>query len=257
MNRLRPEWFEGSQETIRRGESSRILIADDEANCRLGFRVALETAGYVVIEAQDGEEALEFLRDDPADLALIDLRMPILDGMETLRRLRDEGIDVPVVILTAHGSVPSALRAMDLGAIDFLAKPVEPATLRQTVFQALIPRTGVGTEPYRPAPSSLAASAHRFAETLALADRALRHGQYALAEELVSRAIDLDPCSIEAQTLLGALREGLGEHHAAYHAYRKALTGDPHHGLALDGMRRYCQRFGLDANSKLINPGAP
>jgi DNA-binding response OmpR family regulator len=256
INRLKPEWVAGKQQTAARGEASRILIVDDEASSRLGFRVALEVAGYGVTEAEDGEQALEHLRGDPADLALLDLQMPLLNGMETLQCLRDEGIDVPVVVVTAHGSVPSAVQAMKLGAIDFLAKPVAPAALRQTVFEVLVRRANPGAEPYRPAPTSLGVTAHRFAEGLALARRALNQRQFAVAEALLQQVIDLDPGSTEAHTLLGVLHESLGEDHAAYRSYRTALTHDRHYGPALDGMKRYCERSGLDFNNRNINPGA-
>jgi DNA-binding response OmpR family regulator len=234
----------------------RILIVDDEPSSRLGFRVALEVAGYEVAEAADGAAALEQLRNDPADLALLDLRMPLLDGMGTLRCLRDEGIDVPVVVITAHGSIPLACQAMKLGAVDVLPKPVEPAALRQTIFEALVRRAYTGSEPDRLAADSLGASAHRFSETLAVARKAWKQGQFLLAEELVDRALDLEPDSAEAHTLRGALKESLGEYHAAYQSYRRALTHDRHHGPALDGLRYYCERSGLDFHNKLINPAA-
>ena len=146
-SRLTSEWLAGDEQTTPPGEPSRILIIDDEANCRLGFRVTLEAAGYEVTEAEDGEEALESLRADPADLVILDLQMPLLDGVETLQCLRDEGIEVPVVVITAHGSGPRARQATKLGAIDVLPKPVKPAALRQAVFVAPMGATTLGTSP--------------------------------------------------------------------------------------------------------------
>lgn len=257
-NRLKPEWFTTRDEDVSRPEASHVLVADDHAGIRLGFRTALEVAGYEVTEAEDGDRALEILRRDKADLALLDLRMPGLDGMEVLRRLREEAIDVPVVIVTAHGDIAGALRAVEFGAFDFLSKPVEPATLRETVFGALLQRARVGTEAgsKRPSPTSLGALAHRFAETLAVARRALQHGHFDLAEYLLEQALDIAPDSAEANALRGTLHEDLGEHHAAYQAYRRALSGDVHHRGAREGMRRYCERFGIDTRNKAVNPGA-
>ena len=111
----------------------RILIVDDEPNVRLVFRTALEATGYLVTEAADGDAALAQLRKLPIDLILLDLKMPVVDGMETLQRLRDVGDETPVVVVTAHGSVPDAVAAMKLGAVDFLPKPVSPVTLRAVV----------------------------------------------------------------------------------------------------------------------------
>jgi DNA-binding response OmpR family regulator len=255
-NRLRPEWFTRSHPAAPRAEAPRILIADDQASSRLGFRAVLEPAGYEVIEAGDGEQALKSLRDDPADVALLDSEMAGLDGLEVLRRLKDEGIEVPIVVVTAHGSIPIAIRAMELGAMDVLIKPVETALLRETILDVLVRRARAGTESYRPAPASLGGAAHRFVDILAVARRALKGGHFDLAEYLLQQALELDPDSAEALTLHGALHEALGEHHAAYQSYQRALSHDPHQGTALDGMRRYCERFGLDPRSKAINPGA-
>jgi DNA-binding NtrC family response regulator len=255
-DRLGPKRFTENQQTTQPGEPARILIVDDEASCRLGFRVALEVAGYEVAEAADGEQALDHLRTEPADLALLDLHMPLLDGMEMLQCLRNEGIDVPVVVITAHGSVPRASQAMKLGAVDVLPKPVTPAALRQIAFEALMRRVHLVHEQHPFRPNSLAAAAHRFSETLIVARKAWQQGQFRLAEELVDRALELDPESAEAHTLRGNVEESLGSHHSAYQSYRRALSHDRHHGPALDGMRRYCERFGLDLNNRLINPVA-
>ncbi len=122
-----------------RPDSARILIVDDEPNVRLVFRTALESsgAGYQLHEAADGEEALIQVRRQRPDLVLLDLQMPRLDGMATLQRLRDAGVDTPVVIVTAHGSIPDAVAALKLGAIDFLSKPLVPETLRKVVAEVV------------------------------------------------------------------------------------------------------------------------
>jgi DNA-binding response OmpR family regulator len=255
-NRLRPEWFTRCHPAAPRAESSQVLIADDDAGSRLGFRVVLEAAGYEVTEVEDGDQALKSLRDDPADLAILDLGLTGRDGMEVLRRLEDEGIEVPVVVVTAHGGVPGAIHAMELGAIDVLAKPVEAALLRETVLEVLMRQAQAGTGSYQTASTSLGGAARRFAETLAVARRVLTDCHFELAEYLLQQALDVDPDSAEALALQGELHEALGEHHTAYQSYRRALTHDPHESTALDGMRRYCELFGLDRHSTAINPGA-
>ena len=119
-------------------DNAHILIVDDEPNVRLVFRTALESAGYVLSMAEDGRgRAWMSWGGRTADLVLLDLQMPGMDGMETLRRLREAGDEVPVVIVTAHGSVPDAVEAMKLGAIDFLSKPLSPDTLRAVVAEVL------------------------------------------------------------------------------------------------------------------------
>src|SRR4051794_7463200 len=108
-----------------------VLIVDDEPGIRLMFRTTLESLGYTTREAGDGAAALATLAEGRPDVVLLDLKMPVMDGMETLRRMRDSGDDTPVVIVTAHGSVPDAVAAMKLGAVDFLSKPITPDALRR------------------------------------------------------------------------------------------------------------------------------
>src|SRR5262249_46626343 len=110
-----------------------VLIVDDEPSIRLMFKTALESAGYKTQEAGSGGAALERLNTRSADVMLLDLKMPGMDGMERLGRLRDSGHDTDVVIVTAHGSIPDAVAAMKLGAVDFLTKPVTPDLLRRVV----------------------------------------------------------------------------------------------------------------------------
>lgn len=254
--RLRPEWFSRGQAAAPRAESSQILIADDQAGSRLGIRAILEPAGYEVLEAADGEQALELLREDAADLALLDSGMPGLDALEVLRRLKDEGIEIPAVVVTANGDVATAVRAMELGAIDVLARPIEPVLLRETILGVLLRRARAGIGSYQPAPTSLGGLARRFADTLAAARGAIQCSHLDLADYLLQEALDLDPASAEALALHGALQEALGEDHSAYLSYRSALIHDPRQSTALDGMRRYCERFGLDSRSKALDAGA-
>ena len=115
----------------------RILVVDDEDKMRRLLELALIGLGHLVVKAGDGEEALERCAEAPFDLVLTDLRMPRLDGLGLLRRLRERGDTTPVVVLTAHGSVESAVEAMKLGAVDYLIRPFEMATLELTVTRAL------------------------------------------------------------------------------------------------------------------------
>jgi len=177
----------------------RILIVDDEPNVRLVFRTALEATGYLVTEAADGDAALAQLRKLPTDLILLDLKMPVVDGMETLRRLRDAGDETPVVVVTAHGSVPDAVAAMKLGAVDFLPKPVSPVTLRAVVAGACAlcsaNRVAVKT------PVAAAAPAHLFEEDLSRTRRAMERREYDDAEFFLRIADALRPGSPEVTRL--------------------------------------------------------
>jgi DNA-binding response OmpR family regulator len=221
--------------------AARIMIVDDEPNIRLMFRTALEAAGHVVSEAPDGEAALAALRSAPADLVLLDLRMPLLDGMATLRRLRDEGSATPVVIVTAHGSVPDAVEAMKLGAVDFLQKPLSPETLRAEVAEVLGRHDDPGPRAASPA---LGAGGVRYEEVLGRAKRALNCLRPDEAELFLRRAIELDPRSPEAHTLLGVVLTGRGEPHAAEEQFRAALEADPDYKPATHNLHHLKARFG-------------
>src|ERR1700730_3082784 len=115
----------------------RILVVDDEPNVRLNYRITLDVEGYEVKEASGAKEAIELLHEQLFDLAILDLRMPDTDGLELLRLIREEGVPAPSVITTAYFDVPKAVRAMKLGAIDFLQKPLRPAELRAVVGEIL------------------------------------------------------------------------------------------------------------------------
>jgi len=120
----------------------RILVVDDEEGIRSFVAEALATDGHAVTQAADGREALRRLAEHGFDLVLTDLKMPGIDGMEVVRRVRAEQPEVEVIVLTAHGTVDTAVEAMKLGAFDYLQKPVgSPAELRLLVGRALERRT--------------------------------------------------------------------------------------------------------------------
>ena len=115
----------------------RILLADDEESIRDGVRQVLGRQGYEVTCAEDGPRALELMAQGGFDLVLLDLRMPGLDGMEVLRRLRKEHPQTEVIILTGHGTIELAVQAMKLGATDFITKPFVPWHLKQVVGRVM------------------------------------------------------------------------------------------------------------------------
>ena len=100
----------------------RILIAEDETIIRLDLRGALEHAGYEVCEARDGAEAVALAAEWLPDLALLDVKMPVLDGIEAARRIM-AGYQIPVVLLTAYGDEDTVRRAIGAGVFGYLVKP--------------------------------------------------------------------------------------------------------------------------------------
>lgn len=179
---------------------------------------------------------------------LLDLKMPGMDGMETLRRLRDTGHDTAVVIVTAHGSIPDAVAAMKLGAVDFLTKPVTPDLLRRVVGDIIARHKRpepTGDRNHGPAPHLRSDAGHDWEQIptseeiarhptvvveltppaidLAPVKRALNRRNFLEAERLLHAVLDQTPDFPEALTLMGVLHECLGQSHAAYHSYRTAL----------------------------------
>jgi DNA-binding response OmpR family regulator len=233
-----------------------ILIVDDEPNVRLVFRMALDLLDYRVVEAEDGEAALGWLAGSRADLVVLDLQMPRVGGMEMLRRLRDQGNNAPVVIVMAHGSVPNAVEAMKLGAIDFLTKPLTPRALRDVVAEVLArhdPRT-TPIERREDIHEPVTAAA-QFAANLVRAKRALNNRWFEEAEVFLKQAIGLVPKSAEAHNLMGVLHELRNEHDQSYRAYRAALRVDRHYELAEHNMVRYYERFTFGRSDVPIDMG--
>jgi len=104
---------------------SRILIADDEDSLRWVLEKGLRQAGYEVDAAKDGEGALRAFEAEPYDLVFLDVRMPGLDGLTALGKLREIRSDANVIVMTAHGTMETAIQAMQRGAYDYLAKPFD------------------------------------------------------------------------------------------------------------------------------------
>lgn len=107
----------------------RVLVVDDEPNMRRVLEIMLARRGYRTLAAADGAEALKRLAQEPVDLVISDLRMPNLDGIGLLRSLREADNAVPVIMMTAHGSIESAVDAMRLGACDYLLRPFDVEAL--------------------------------------------------------------------------------------------------------------------------------
>jgi DNA-binding NtrC family response regulator len=114
-----------------------ILIVDDEPNVRRVLGTLLEQAGWATTRAGSGEQALDLVRAQDPDLVITDLRMPGMGGMELLSRIQASFSEIPVVMLTAHGTVTTAVEAMKRGAHDFITKPFDRDEVLQLVDKAL------------------------------------------------------------------------------------------------------------------------
>lgn len=114
-----------------------VLTIDDDDMIRSFFNDILEEEGYEVLSAATGGEGEKLLRDKPVDIVLLDLRLPDVDGLVVLRRIKRKDLNVHVIVLTAYGDVPTAVEAMKLGAYDYIDKPSDASKLKLVIKRAL------------------------------------------------------------------------------------------------------------------------
>jgi DNA-binding NtrC family response regulator len=203
-----------------------VLIVDDEKNIRLTLTAALEAMELDTDTAVNGEEAIGKLADKPFGLILLDLRMPGMDGMEVLRRVRQARPDIKVIIITAYGTVESAVEAMKLGAVDFIQKPFAPKEIRGLVKKVLDRDT------------LQAAKAKGYETHIELAKKCIQQQQFEAAQEHARAGIAADATKPEAFNLLGVLLEMSGNKLEAQKNYRAALALDPTYKPADENLSR-------------------
>ena len=115
----------------------KILVVEDKESMAQMLRETLELDGYEVVIAKDGAEGIGVIRESKVDLVLTDLRLPKKDGIEVLKASKDENPLIPVIVMTAFGSVETAVNAMKLGAYDFITKPLDTDHLRLLIERSL------------------------------------------------------------------------------------------------------------------------
>jgi two-component system KDP operon response regulator KdpE len=126
-------------------KSATILIVDDEPQIRRVMRTTLTGEGYAVVEARDGSEALEKLHSERPDLILLDMNMPVLDGLQACREIRSSS-EVPIIMLTVRSAEKDKVRALDAGADDYVVKPFSIQELLARV-RALLRRVAAEKDP--------------------------------------------------------------------------------------------------------------
>ena len=214
-----------------------VLIVDDEKNIRLTLSQALEALEVETDTATNGEEALAKLKEKEFGLILLDLKMPGMDGMEVLHRVREIRPDIRIIIITAYGTVESAVEAMKLGAADFIQKPFATEEIRELVSR-VIDREKLDEK-----------KAVDYGSSIELAKRCIGDRHFDAAIEHVRKAISLDPGRPEAFNLLGALMEIQGDRIEAQKNYRVALSLDPSYEPAIKNLQRSTEgRWKLKGN---------
>lgn len=207
-------------------EKSAILVVDDERNIRLTVARALEPLGNPVHTVMNAEEALQELREGAFGLIFLDLKMPGMSGLEVLRLVRTEWPTTRVVIITAHGTIESAVTALKLGAADFIQKPFSPNEIRELAARLLGPG-GVEEGAAVDYPTLIERGREQFSDR-----------RFQEARDTILRAVASDPTRPEAFNLLGALEEVAGDWLAAQKFYRAALDLDPTFSPATANLER-------------------
>jgi two-component system, NtrC family, response regulator AtoC len=180
-------------------ERKQILVVDDEINLRRVLSAQLGRDGYDVHTAEDGVQALDVLADHHVDIVITDLKMPNMDGLELLRRVVGMDTRIPVIMITAHGTVDNAVEALKTGAFDYITKPFDQSEVRAVVAKALRTRDLAETDATlggsegrygiigkSPAISELYSVLERVADT---PTTVLITGESGTGKELVARAL--------------------------------------------------------------------
>lgn len=218
-------------------DKQRVLVVDDEKNIRLTVSQVIEDMGLEADSAADGKEALQRIREKHYDLILLDLKMPGLDGMKVLKKVTDLRPDIRTIIITAHGTIDSAVEAMKTGAVDFLQKPFIPSDIRDVVSRMLF-REDAGKVQTR-----------EYAQCIELVKKHIAELRWTAAMEMARKAVGIDPRRPEAFNLMGVVYEKTGDKGMAAKNYRAADAVEPGYQPACTNLERVC---GLSPNAPVL-----
>jgi DNA-binding NtrC family response regulator len=199
---------------------TRILVVDDEKNIRNLLADALGNLAPVDT-AVNGEDALKCMESTDYSLVFLDLLMPGMDGMEVLRRTTDLRPDIHFVIITAHGTIDTAVEALKLGAVDFLQKPFTLQEVQQMASLVLSGDDGA-----------------QFDNLLDRAKKAIEDKHYHAAKAFLGKAAALDQRRPEIFNLLGVVAEHQGEHEEAKKHYHSAYWINPAYAPSRNNLDR-------------------
>lgn len=118
-------------------KKTKVLIVDDDPGILYSLSLALQKEGYEVITASDGKTCLTMVEAQPPDIIYLDIAMPELDGLEALRKLKERQTDIPVIVITGHGTMQNAIKAVQLGAYEYMTKPLDREKIRLSTQRAL------------------------------------------------------------------------------------------------------------------------
>lgn len=188
-----------------------ILVVDDEKNIRLTILQALSCSEFNIVTAESGEKALEILQELPVQCLFLDLKLPGISGIDVLKKIQEGYPQTPAIIISAHGTIESAVEALKIGAKDFIQKPFTPQELRNAAKHWISATEGQGD---RKPP---------FDFQLAEAKALLRAGNKEEARRAISRMLFWYPEHPHPYNCLGVLAEMNNHSDEAQKFYRAAL----------------------------------
>lgn len=171
----------------------KVLIVDDTKNIRMLLSTCLEIEGYEVSNAADGKHALELFNEERYDLAFLDIKMPELSGTEVLRRIRSQGIDTPVIIMTAFPTVKNAVDCTKLGAVAYLQKPFTPEKIKNVMKEVLREEED------------------ELSDIIFKINTCMKEQKYDMSMKLCNKALSHDPENPEVYLTLSHLYDSMGQ----------------------------------------------
>lgn len=206
-----------------------ILVIDDEKNIRLMLSKCLLSEGYEVDIAEDGIQGIEMFGTKGYNIVLLDMKMPGLSGMDVLKKLKESDNPIPVIMMTAFGTIESAVEAMKLGAVDYIRKPFTPDIIRSEI-NSVLERMKLSAE-----------DAEDFVSCLQYAKKCIILKDYNKAREYLMKSISKGTDNPEPFNLLGVLDEFDRDLQGAQKYYRMALSVDASYEPAIKNLERTAQ----------------
>lgn len=207
-------------------DNKKILIVDDEKNIRTMIKDCLDSEEFEVDIAVNGEEGYVKISENDYHMVLMDIKMPGMTGLELLKKIRDEKIEIPVVMMTAYGTVERAVEAMKLGAIDFIGKPFSPSEIREIVKN--VSERSELTED----------KLETFADIIGYVKLCIISRDYEKASKHLEKALAERGDSPEPHNLLGVIAEMKGKTLKAQNHYRAAIALKPSYEAAEKNLAR-------------------
>lgn len=211
-------------------EKKNVLIIDDEKNIRFTLKKSLES-DFEVETAVNGEDGIEKFREDNFDVVLLDMKLPGMDGIETLKQIKDIDKTANIIIITGFGSVDSAVETMKLGAIDYLNKPFTPEEIKEVVNEVITRKEQEFKEE----------DLESYDDYVTFAKNCINSQKLEKGYEYIKKAVSMDTSNPEAFNLLGVILEYKNEPLKAQKQYRAALALDPSYKPAQQNLERTSQ----------------